>query len=140
MTENAATPTGPYASRFIYVFAAVILAGVGLYYSFLAVDGVGLSNREGVATVTGKEYREAGTTYSTQQIGDRMQTIPQSVPDAYLLQLDLNGQMAQFPVEKSLYDEISIGDRVGVGYQEKRITGGLVVSMVSRQERRGNDQ
>jgi hypothetical protein len=97
----------------------------------MAVDGTGLQNETGSATMLDKEYRPPGTTYVTQKIGNRTQTLPQTTPGMYVLKLDLGGQQTECAVDKSLYDAVDSEDRVSVVYQKRRITGGLQVVRVT---------
>jgi len=132
MNDAAPTFVQPKPNRFIVWFGVVVVVGVVLYFLFMLVDGTGLANQEGAATVQGKEYREAGTTYATQRIGNRTQTIPQTTAEMYILYLEINGTQTWGAVDKKLYEGVRMGDRVKVVYQQRRITGNLQVLEVTR--------
>lgn len=132
MTGPTPTYAQPKPSRFIILFGAAVLIGVASYYLFMLIDGAGLPDIEGTAIVHGKEYREAGTTYTTQKIGDRMQTIPQSTAEMYVLSLEIEGVKTEAAVDKKLYEEIQMGEQVKVIYQRRRLLGSLQVLKVTR--------
>jgi hypothetical protein len=117
----------PQGNPFMVIFGAVILAAVALYFGFMAADGMGLASRQATARVTGKEYRDPGTTYTTQVIGGKTHSIPRATSEMYLLGLDIDGRETQAPVTKELYSAVRTGDRLAVRYQQRRLTGGLQV-------------
>ena len=116
----------------MYVLGAVILVLVLLWLGFMAVDGLGLATQRGDATVVGKSHRAAGTTYTTTIINGRSHVVPQSTPEAYLLDLDWSGKRVQGAAERELYESVREGDRVRIDYQRRRLTGGVQVVGVSR--------
>ena len=116
----------------MWVVGAVLLVLVGGYYLFMAVDGMGLASAPGSATVTGKEYREAGTTYTRTVIGARGQslTLPQAVPEMYILKLVVHGKETECAVTRELYESLEEGTVVDVTYEKRRITGQLQVTRI----------
>jgi hypothetical protein len=120
------------SGRFMHIAGIVILTGVGLYFLFMAVDGLGLKVLSAPATVVGREYREAGKTYTTQVINNRPHVLPRARPAIYILQLDVGARQAAGAVPKRLFAVIQAGDRVQVTYQQRRITGLLQVLEVTR--------
>jgi hypothetical protein len=116
----------------MYIAGIVILICVGLYFLFMAVDGLGLEVQTGTAKVLGLEYREAGKTYTTEIINNRPYVRPQARPEMYLLKLDINGRETAGAVPRALYEAVQPGDQVRVTYQRRRITGLLQVLEVSR--------
>ena len=127
---NPAPSTTSPTSIMIYV-GGLIIAGLMVYFSFMAINGIGLKEKTAVATVTGKGYRAAGKTYTTQKIGNRMMTIPHVTPEAYYLLLDVEGKHASYVVSGQMYDRVDSGDRFNVRYVRKRITGGIQVTAFS---------
>ncbi len=122
----------PRSARLMYVVGIVILIGVGLYYLFMAVDGMGLQERTGSAVVVGKAHREPGRTYTTQVINNRTYAVPHDTPEMFVLTLDLLGRPTEYASHRSLYDALSAGDTIRVTYQRRRLTGALQVVDVSR--------
>ena len=59
------------ANPFIYVFSAIAVAVAVLYFSYLAIDRIGLETRSTVATVTDKQFNASGTTYNSTVAGGR---------------------------------------------------------------------
>jgi hypothetical protein len=111
----------------------VILIGSGLYFLFIAVDGLGLEVRRATATVVGQEYPEAGKTYRMQIINNCPRVLPQARPERCLLKLDINGRQTAGAVSKRLFEATQAGDRVQATCQRRRITGLLQVLEVTRQ-------
>jgi hypothetical protein len=132
MIDKTSTPAQVYASPFMIKVGVVMLVVVGLYFVFMAVNNLGLVDRHGIATVISKEYHDAGTTYTTQKIGNRMQTLPQTTPEMFILKLDVNGKITECAVDRRLYNSIDRGEQVKVVYKKKRILGGLQVFDVAR--------
>lgn len=117
----------PRSAQIMMVVGAVIIAGVLFYYGFWAIDGLGLEDRQGTATVTGKEYVEPGMTYSRQYIGGQIRTLPQTTSEMYILELDIGGEQTSVAVDRGRHDAVEPGDEVRVVYQRRRLTGGLQV-------------
>jgi hypothetical protein len=111
---------------------AVVLAALALYGTFMAIDGLGLSDRPGTAIVRGKQHRQAHATYANQRVGNTTISRSQTVPAMDLLDLEIEGQPATAAVEKSIFDAVRTNDRVEVTYQQRRLTGALQVTSVRR--------
>ena len=124
--------TPPAGNRFIVVFGGLVLAGVVLYYAFMAVDGLGLDDQQAQGTVLGKEHRAPGRTYSTQIVGNRTLVVPQTTADAYVLRLDIRGRETAALVDKDTYDAVTLSARVTVTFQRRRLTGAIQVVAVTR--------
>lgn len=118
--------------NFMVILGGIVLCCVAIYFLFMAINDIALEKKEGYATVAGKGYREAGRTYTTQVIGGRAHTIPQSTPEMYILMLDIAGRQIECAVSRDLYGMINAGEKVTVVYQRRRITGGLQVLDVIR--------
>ena len=124
----------PRSAQIMMIFGAVIIVGVLLYYGFWTLDGLGLEDEQGTATVTGKEYVEPGMTYSRQYIGGQLRTLPQTTGEMYILELNIGGEVTSVAVDKNRYDAVKANDEVDVVYQRRRLTGGLqVVELEARQ-------
>ena len=128
--RTAASEAG--AVSFMPILGGLILVVVASYFLFNAVDGTGLVSRSGRAAVVGKQYKPAGQTYTRQVIGSQTLNVPQTTPEMFVLDLDLEGQRVQGTTDRALYERISAGDQVQVTYQQRRITGALQVLDVSR--------
>ena len=83
------------------------------------------------ASVVGKEYREAGTSYTTQVIGGQTRQVPHATAEAFVLDLDVDGDQAQAAVDRSLYEAVKSGDRVQIEFTRRRISGMIVVGRVT---------
>jgi hypothetical protein len=122
-----ATPPTPPVNRIMVIVGGVIVAGMIAYALFYVINTAGLAQREAVAVVVEKEFREAGTTYTAQRIGKGMQTMAQRVPEMYILHLDVNGKRTACAVDRETYEGLRPGDEVDIVYEKHRITGGLQV-------------
>jgi hypothetical protein len=121
-------PSGP--SRLVYLFPALALAAVLVYYLYGAVDRLGLEAREGQATVTAKQVAAGSTTYNTQIAGGRAWTLATENQGAYIVTLDLGGELTGGAVEPELYASLREGQQVRVRFQRTRLSGRILVTQV----------
>lgn len=112
-------------NRFMPLFGAAILVAVGLWYGFLLVDTAGLEERDGEAVVTGREFREASTTYRTEKIGNQTRTLPIAVPAGYFVTFDLGGKPVTCEVPQDRYESLAPGARARIRYKRLRLRGHL---------------
>ena len=115
-----------------YVFPAVALAAVVLYFVYGIVDRGGLTSRRADVIVTGKEIARGSTTYPTTTAGGRAWTRGTENPDWHILTFQVEGESAGGAVSPELYDSVQVGDRVRVRFHRTRIGGQLLVTDVSR--------
>lgn len=118
----------------MYILGAIILVGVLGWYSFSAIDRLGLEDQTGAATVVAKEHRDARRAYTTEIVGGTPRAVPHAFPEMYILELEIGGRPAAGIVDKGLYDAVSPRDQVRATYQKRRITGGLQIVRVTRWE------
>jgi hypothetical protein len=116
----------------MYILGAIILVCVVGWYSFSAIDSIGLQNQSGTGTVIAKEHREARQTYTTDIIGGQARTVARTMPEMYALRLDISGHETTATVDRDLYNSVSPHDEVRITYQRRRITGSLQVVHVAR--------
>ena len=124
-------PQFPRGSRIWPRFGAVIVAGVCVYYGYVGLNTLGLSDHTGVATILDKAYYAAGTSYQTLNIGGRAFIRPYQTAETYVLKLRLDNQETPAVVEKSLYDTVNTNAEVRVTYQFTRFTRALRVVQVT---------
>ena len=127
---NPDSPAKQPTNIMVYVGGLIICVLI-VYFSFAAVNSLGLEEQTAIAIVTGKGYHAAGKTYTTQKIGNRMMTIPHTTPEAYYLWLDIDGKKASYVVSNLEYNLIESGDQFMVTYTRKRITGGIKVVAIT---------
>ena len=120
------------ANPFIYIFSAIVIAAVLLYYGFGALDRMALEVRTSVATVTGKQYAEGGKTYITNIAGGRAWTQSQETPETYAVALNVGEEATVGLVSKQMFESLNAGDKVNVKIRRTRITNRLEVIEVSR--------
>lgn len=127
---NQRTLTPPRSANMMKFVGVLALAGVFAYLVFMAANGLGLEELSGTARVTHKERRPPGTTYVRQIIGGRMQTLPQSTPEMFVVSLVINGQETTCGVTEGIYNAVCENANVAVTYQRTRLTGALEVTDV----------
>ena len=130
MTQSELSQTIPKPTNFMLYIGGLMLAGLLIYFTFTAVNSLGLKEQSAMARVIAKDYKEAGSTYVTQKVGNRILTIPQSQAEMYLLGLDVQGKSSACAVAKTVYDRLNIGDQVEVVFRRKRVTGSVEVLSV----------
>src|SRR5215813_6071749 len=123
----------PYsANPFAYIFPAIVIGVLLLYFIYGAVDRLGLETRNTLATVTGKQFNESGTTYRTTVAGGRTWVQSDKTPATYVVLLNVNGEPTVGVVSKQLYETLQTNDSVQVKTRRTRITQRLEVVEVSR--------
>ena len=122
----------PQSANFMYIFGAIILVCVAIYFLFMAIDSLGLKEEKATAKVISKGYKQAGKTYITQIVANRPVVLPQVKPEMYIFQVELEGKKTECAVDKSLYEVINPEDQVQVIYQKRRILGKIQVLKVNR--------
>jgi hypothetical protein len=109
-----------------------VLTGALGYYGFTAIDTLGLGDRHGSATILGREYKPAGTSYQTTIIGGRSHAVPHTTGEMYLIGLRVDGVDTVAAVDRDLYQRLHEGDRVQVRYQLGRLTGDVQAVEITR--------
>jgi hypothetical protein len=102
-----------------------VVAGVAIYYLLIAVDRIGIEDRRATATVMGKEHYPAGQSYVTQIVNNRPVVIPQSVPERFVLKLDIHGTPAEAAVPPAFYEKTVPQTKLEVSYKRGRVFGQL---------------
>jgi hypothetical protein len=132
MTTRDETKTMPQPYSFMPMVCAIVLAALALYFGFMAIDGFGLPEQSSLSAVLGKHFREAHQNYASQPVGNTHLVRSSTVPEMYILELDIAGTPAMAAVEKGVYDAVRNGDKLQVTYQRRRLTGTLQVTSVRR--------
>ena len=131
MTAPKPAPQVQQPTSIMFYVSGLVIAGLLVFFSLMVINSLGLREQTAMATVTGKGYRAAGKTYTTQKIGKRMMTIPRTAPEAYYLWLDIDGKKAAYVVSREMYDRIDSGDQFNARYVRKRLTRGIRVIAIS---------
>lgn len=126
------TPADGPQGTVMYKVGVVVIVLVALYGLFMALNTAGLSEQTASASVSGKAYKEPGKTYVTQVIAGRSYVRPQVTPEAYLINVTIDGKKATGQVDQSLFEELKEGDQVKVVYVKQRLTGSIQILRVSR--------
>lgn len=122
--------SSPSHSNFMYLFGAIILSCVAIYFLLLAIDSFGLEEKKAKGRVISKGYRQGGKTYITQIVANRPVVLPQVKPEMYILEVEIQGKRAECVVDPSLFGRIEIGEEITVVYQKRRILGKIQVIKV----------
>lgn len=124
------------ANPVVYIFSAVAIGAMVLYFGWGAIDRMGLREEEGSAVVTGKQYNPPGTTYRTTIAAGRAWTMTDATSDSYVLTLNLEQAAGPVPtvalVSQALFEAVQTGDKLHVSFRHTRLTKQLQVIAVSR--------
>lgn len=119
-------------SPFVYVFPALLLIAVVLYFGYGALDRSGLPSKTVATVVTGKQFAKGSTSYHTVVVGSQRLVQGDQNPDAYIVTFEVDGQPTGGAVNRELYDELQAGDSVHVQFQRTRLSHRIVVTGVTR--------
>ena len=122
--------SSPSSSNFMYLFGAIILVCVAIYFLLLAIDSLGLEEKKTQAKVISKGYKQATKTYITQIVNNRPKLFPTFKPEMYILEVEIQGRKIECVIDKSLFDRIEVGEEVQVLYKKRRILGKIQVIQV----------
>jgi len=123
----------PFAANpFMFIFSIVAIAGVVLYFGYMAFDGLGLETERATATVMDKQHVARGEAPMVDIVGGRPWVRSQETPETFLLRLRLDDAEFYAPVTRSVFDQTNRGETVRVQYQRRRISGTLEVVEVSQ--------
>jgi hypothetical protein len=115
-------------NKFIFIFAGLMLAAAACWYGYRLLDGSFLSEREAVGKVVGKEHVPMSQKQTMQNIGGHIRPVSITVPETWLLDLDLDGARARASVDPDEFARIGSGDRVKVRIVKRRLSGNLRVT------------
>jgi hypothetical protein len=114
-------------NRPMTIFGLAVLAALAVYVVFMVLNGLWLQESTGMARVTNKGVLKEGKTYYTRMVNGRPLVMSVTAPEAYLLDLELEGEKVQAVVPQATYDAVQPGSKVEVIYERRRLTGGIVV-------------
>lgn|SRR4029453_9690903 len=120
------------ANPFVFIFSAVAILLVVLYFAYGTLDRLGLGSRSARAVVTGKQYNPPGTTYNTNIVAGRAWTQSHETPGTYAVMLRVGEEHTVGLVSKELFETLNTGDRVNVTVRQTRITRKLEAVEVTR--------
>ncbi|MEO7242697.1 MAG: hypothetical protein ABIW85_07260 [Variovorax sp.] len=130
---SSSKPMTPFAANpFIFIFSALALAAVLMYFGRGALDRLGLSDEPASAVITGKHYYPPGVTYHTTIAAGRAWTMADSTSEHYVLELNVGQEPIGTVVSKEIHDALKVGDRVQVTVHRTRFTRRLEVTQVER--------
>jgi len=115
------------ANPFAYIFPALALCAVLIYFFYAAIDRIGLGTRDSVATVTGKRFTQGGKSYYTTVVNGQSFVQSQGTPETYAITLIVDGEQTSGLVSKQQFQSINTNDSVQVTIQRTRITKRLQV-------------
>jgi hypothetical protein len=118
MASNPSSPGTP-----MYAIGIVVLIAVAGYVIFMAADTVGIATEETRTKVVSTGYRAAGQTYVTQIINNRPLVTPRTVPEMFLVNVEIAGAVVSAAVERDVHDRLREGDEVRVTFRRTRLTG-----------------
>jgi hypothetical protein len=120
------------ANPFAYIFPAILIFAVVIYFIYGALNRLGLPTQTVAATVTNKTYTPGTTTYNNNVVAGRTYVQSYQQPDTYALSLEINGQNTVGLVTKDQYDAINIGDQVTATIAYTRFSKQMMVEGVNK--------
>jgi len=108
----------------IFVIPMIVLFII--YYLYWTYNRSGLDNIYTLANITDKKYKREESKLNN--MGEF-----RTVPEAFILNLDIDGEHAKGFVTKELYQSLNINDTVHVVIQRTRIWRKLIVVSVSKE-------
>ncbi len=103
----------------LIVLLVLVIVGLFCYLGFTFVDSAAITPTR--MTVTVVDVKEVVPAYTT-IIMVRNVTIPEYNPESYRLHFKLDGEKVSSSVEKKLFEEINVGDRIEVVYGFGRLS------------------
>lgn len=120
------------ANPFVFIFSAVLLVFVIVYFGWGALDHLALPVQQGSAIVTAKAYKPPGVSYRTVIAGDRAWTLADPTDEAYVLGLTVAQESTGAIVSKEMHNAVQPGDTVHVQMRRRRLSRQLEVVEVTR--------
>lgn len=115
-------------NRFIFIFAGIMVFLGLLYFAWKQADTAFLSEKEATGKVVGKEFIDAHTTTSVQNVGGVNRAMQIMVGPKWYLDIDLGGPRARAEVSLSEFNSSADGDGAAIKYKQRRISGNLEVT------------
>jgi hypothetical protein len=120
------------ANLFAYIFPALVFVAVACYYTYGAIDRIGLPTREVEGIVTGKQFTPGSTTYNSNVVAGQNYVQAQQQPDYYAVSVRIQDTPSVALVDRATYAAVQVNERVHLKIQRTRITGRLVVVELRR--------
>lgn len=123
----------PYrANPFAFIFPILAIGALLIYFTYAAIDRMGLEVRTTAATVLGKQFTKSGKSYYTTNAGGRTWIQSQDTPETYAVELMVADERTAGLVSKQLFESLQANDTVQVKIRRTRITGRLEVMEVTQ--------
>jgi hypothetical protein len=88
----------------MYIAGLVILIALGIYFLFLAVDGLGSQEQKDAETVVDREHRDAVMGNRIEIMNRQPFVTPHVTDEKYILKLNVDGRRAEGVVRRSLFE------------------------------------
>lgn len=116
----------------LYSAAALIFAAAMAYQLYLAIDTRFLPKLEADAKVVAKEYKPTSQGTYTTTVGGTVRSYPVTLPDAYLITIEIDGVRGKGEIPRGDYAFVNVGDNVHVTYSQRRIRKHLTIHSLAR--------
>jgi hypothetical protein len=116
-----------HANPFAFVFPALALCAVVIYFVYAAIDRIGLEVIDSVGTVTGKQFTRGAKSYYTTVVDGQSFVQSQGTPESYAVMFLVNGEKTSGLVSKRQFHFLNTNDSVPVRIRRTRITKRLQV-------------
>lgn len=121
----------PLLGRRLTWFGPAVAAAMILLVGWMAAERIAAREKQAVATVTTKEHRLPGRTYTTTIIDRRPLVVPHATGEQWLLGLAMEGtgKEATVLVAQDFFERIAEGQAVAVTYREGLLSGIEILSV-----------
>jgi hypothetical protein len=126
-------PIDDYGLLFFIVSRVFIICFI-LFMSFIClyfIDSLFLEKHIGIAIIENKYYISSSTNYIYFSSPKTTILIPQTIPDSFNLELNINGLYDNFQINQTLYNDLKINEKIHCTYTIGRITGNLYIKTLN---------
>jgi len=123
--------------RMMALTVGLPLLCLGLYFGLYLFNSVGLKEKKMSAVVTGKQFYEGNSTYTTKVVGSQSWVQSSENPGIHMIQLDAEGEKLVAVVQHADYLKYESGDTVTVLVRRYRLTGSYEVIDITSHRKQG---
>lgn len=131
MNEPAKIPSR-FGLHWTHWFGAAIILFILVVTLVTVFNTLGLETLQGTGVVLEKRVIPQHQSYQTQKVGNTNLVRTVTVPEQYQIDLRIDEMETTTNLEKSVYDQLEVGDNVRVRYQKPRLQRSPLVTEVSR--------
>lgn len=111
----------------LLILAAVLV----IVILFHAIDRIGLPERRARVIVRDKFVREAHSTTTYTRVGNAMRPVITEHPQAYVLKVEMGGDVLEAAAPEDVFNRLSPGDSVTLTFTQRRILRSIEITSAS---------